>query len=178
MKTADQLKEQAIRSIGRPTKYQPEYCKEAIEWLASPGKSKRSLAALFSVSPETIYDWMRENAHFSDAVKKGLEIGRYLFLYKCFLDSDEKNVNTSMRQLAGRNIYGLDTKEADKKQFVGELPNDPQAALSDIANLVSNGEISLTFGKGLAEIINMQVMKQFSELNEKVASLESVINKK
>ena len=57
-------------SLGRPTKYKPEYCKEAEDFLAQ-GYTVRSCAAHLDVHHDTLYEWMKQHVDFSDAIKRG-----------------------------------------------------------------------------------------------------------
>jgi len=55
---------------GRPTKYRPEYCDKAVEFL-SEGFSCLGLAGELSVTESTIYNWMDQHPEFLEAIKKG-----------------------------------------------------------------------------------------------------------
>lgn len=51
---------------GQPTKYDPKYCAEIIEFMAQ-GKHPAQFAARVGVSKSTIYKWAIDNPEFSDA---------------------------------------------------------------------------------------------------------------
>lgn len=53
-------------TIGRPSKYKPEYCEAMID-LAKLGKSFAQIAAEFDVGRATLDDWTRDHADFADA---------------------------------------------------------------------------------------------------------------
>ena len=53
---------------GRPTKYRPEYCQEAIEYMAE-GYSVTAFAGHIGVARSTVFKWAEENPEFSDALK-------------------------------------------------------------------------------------------------------------
>ena len=55
---------------GRPTKYDPKYCQEVIDYMAQ-GKSKEAFAGHIDVAKQTIYTWMEAHEEFLDAIKKG-----------------------------------------------------------------------------------------------------------
>lgn len=57
-------------TAGRPTGYDPEYCEQAITFLAD-GYSLAALAGHIGVARSTIYKWVDEHEEFSDAVKRG-----------------------------------------------------------------------------------------------------------
>ena len=53
---------------GRPTKYDPKYCDEVIEFMAE-GLSLTAFAGHLRVAKSTINEWMSNHPEFSDAVK-------------------------------------------------------------------------------------------------------------
>ena len=53
----------------RPTKYDPAFCEDVIEW-GSMGKSKMWMAAKIGVHRDTINEWERQHQDFSDAMKR------------------------------------------------------------------------------------------------------------
>jgi hypothetical protein len=57
-------------AAGRPSKYQPAYCNEAVEFLAQ-GYSVMAFAGEIGVSRDTIYEWCEVHPEFSDSIKIG-----------------------------------------------------------------------------------------------------------
>lgn len=55
---------------GRPTKYDPKYCREVIEYM-SQGLSLTAFAGSIRVHRGTINEWMAAYPEFSEAVKIG-----------------------------------------------------------------------------------------------------------
>ena len=55
---------------GRPTKYKPEMCQQAIDFM-SKGFSKAETSAELGISRETLNQWEKSNDEFSDAIKEG-----------------------------------------------------------------------------------------------------------
>lgn len=55
---------------GRPSKYSPAYCNEAIEFLAQ-GYSITAFAGEIGVNRDTVYEWAEQHPEFSDALKIG-----------------------------------------------------------------------------------------------------------
>ena len=56
---------------GRPTKYSGKWLKDlmpALETKARKGASKTQLAVEMGISKQTLYEWMRDNREFSDAI--------------------------------------------------------------------------------------------------------------
>lgn len=62
-------------SVGRPSKYKPEYDQMLIEHMAS-GLSYESFAGLVSVCTDSLYEWEKVHASFSDAKKEGFAKNR------------------------------------------------------------------------------------------------------
>lgn len=56
-------------SGGRPTKYDPAYCDQVVEFLTD-GYSLAAFAGEIGVARSTIYEWVDQNPDFSDAVKR------------------------------------------------------------------------------------------------------------
>ena len=52
---------------GRPTKYDPEYCEQAIAFM-SQGYSITAFAGSIQVSRQTVYQWAEDHPEFSDAL--------------------------------------------------------------------------------------------------------------
>ena len=53
-------------TVGRPTKYKPEYCDMLIEHMAQ-GLSFESFGGIIRVHRETLYEWCKVYPEFSDA---------------------------------------------------------------------------------------------------------------
>jgi len=66
------------RPLGRPTKYQEEFCTLAIDFL-SLGYSKEALAGYLHIAEDTLYDWIKNNPIFSEAVKEGVAQARLMW---------------------------------------------------------------------------------------------------
>jgi hypothetical protein len=58
--------------VGRPSKYQPEYCKQA-QKLCALGATDKELADFFEVSVSTLNLWKVEHPEFSESLKLGKE---------------------------------------------------------------------------------------------------------
>jgi hypothetical protein len=53
--------------MGRPTKYRPAFCEQAIE-LGRLGKSVTQIAYSLGITKETVYQWVKIYPEFSDAI--------------------------------------------------------------------------------------------------------------
>lgn len=73
-----------MAKVGRPTKYEEQYCQWVIDHMAK-GLSVESFAGVVHVSKSTLYEWMDNFPEFSDAVKEGREQSR-LFWEKIGID--------------------------------------------------------------------------------------------
>lgn len=58
------------RSVGRPTKYKPEFC-EIIEKDLAMGYSKEAACGGIGITKETMYQWIKTHPEFSDAIRRG-----------------------------------------------------------------------------------------------------------
>lgn len=58
------------RGVGRPTSYDPKYCKVAVDALRK-GHSVAGVAGKIGVARSTVYLWIDTHPEFSDAVKAG-----------------------------------------------------------------------------------------------------------
>lgn len=66
------VEEEATRSVGRPTKYDPAYCEKLVDHMAA-GFSFESFAGTVGVTRSTLYEWESKQAAFSDAKQRGVE---------------------------------------------------------------------------------------------------------
>jgi hypothetical protein len=55
--------------IGRPSKYDPEFCERVIA-LGREGKSKAQMAADLDISRDTLDQWIKIHPEFSDAIAR------------------------------------------------------------------------------------------------------------
>jgi len=63
-------KELTVRKVGRPTKYKPEMCQQAIE-LGKIGASKQEIAMKLGISITcAFYDWQEKYPEFQEAIKE------------------------------------------------------------------------------------------------------------
>ena len=60
--------------MGRPTKYDPAFCDQAVTFM-SEGYSTKAFAGSIGVSLSTVYNWMDENPEFLEAIKSGQAAG-------------------------------------------------------------------------------------------------------
>lgn len=70
--------------VGRPSKYDPKYCIQALKFMAK-GYSKDVVAAKLGISRDTLYEWCKIHPEFSDTIKVG-EAKSLLFWEKTGID--------------------------------------------------------------------------------------------
>jgi Helix-turn-helix domain of resolvase len=75
-KQAEKAHSESVRSsagytTGRPTKYDPTYCDEVIEW-GKQGFSKTHICTLLGITRETLYNWTQTYTEFFDAINKAM----------------------------------------------------------------------------------------------------------
>lgn len=115
--------------VGRPSKYNPDMCLIAEEFL-SQGHTKRALAGKLEVHHDTLYEWIKQHKDFSDAVSIG--IGKALIRLEELCNQKTKNRNSSpdssMLQFLLKNRFSdeygdkqehtLDVSEETKKLII------------------------------------------------------------
>lgn len=62
-------------TAGRPSLYREGFPEKVIE-LGRNGKSLTQIAAELGISKETLYDWCRNRAEFSDAISRAIELAQ------------------------------------------------------------------------------------------------------
>lgn len=117
-----------IRKVGRPSKYDASFCDLVLE-LGAEGKSKAQIAAAIGVSRDTLHEWSKQHAEFSDALKsandlalswwenagqinmtrQGFNATAYIFQMKNRFREDYRDVQD--HQLTGKNGGPIETKE-------------------------------------------------------------------
>lgn len=108
-----------MASIGRPTKYKPEFAKQAFK-MALLGLTDEEMAGVLGVSKSTFNLWKREHPVFSDSITRG----------KVPADADvaaslyERACGYSHRET----IVGWYEGEAKTKVVTKQYPPDTQAA--------------------------------------------------
>ena len=61
------------RPVGRPTKYDPAFCDRVVK-IGAEGYSKAEIAADLGVTRETVNDWIKAHAEFSDAISRAHDL--------------------------------------------------------------------------------------------------------
>lgn len=61
------------RQEGRPQKYNSEYHPDAAHEVMKLGATKKKLAQILDISEETLYDWIRNYAEFSESIQGGID---------------------------------------------------------------------------------------------------------
>jgi len=74
------------QTFGRPSAYREEYAQLLIEVTRAEGISLTAFAGLIGVSRDTVYEWIKQHADFSDAVNKA-KPARLLYLERKLMRS-------------------------------------------------------------------------------------------
>ena len=64
------------RKVGRPTKYEPEWMLDRIIDVGRLGGSKDKMASLIGIHIDTMYEWAKEHAEFSEALKIATQLSK------------------------------------------------------------------------------------------------------
>lgn len=97
------------RGRGQPTAYRPEYAAMLLEATEREGISLAAFAGLIRVSRDTVYEWMKAHADFSDAASRAKPI-RQLWLERKLLRS-RKGAETSAAMFALKNAAPEDWRD-------------------------------------------------------------------
>lgn len=92
--------------MSRPTKYDPSFCEEVIEFLKD-GYSLTAFAGSIGVCRATVHNWMNEQPAFLDAVKKGQAAATLWW------ERANRNLAISGTGNATACIFGLKNRAAD-----------------------------------------------------------------
>lgn len=100
---------------GQPTKYDPAYCLQVIDW-GRAGKSKMWIAATIGVHRDTLNEWERVHPEFSDALKraKALEQQWWEDAGQFGMSGDKFNGQVWGRSMAAR--FPDDWRESTKQE--------------------------------------------------------------
>lgn len=100
--------EEPKNPVGRPSLYKPEYCQKLIDHM-SQGYSFESFAAVVDVNRDTLYQWKKDHADFSDAVTKAFS--------KCLLKWEEIGMEGlwgNKNAIFSQNVYTFNMKNRFK----------------------------------------------------------------
>ena len=93
---------------GRPTKYDPKYCEEVIEFMKD-GKSKAQFCAHLGICVETLRTWEKTHPQFLAAIKIAIAQAQNWWENKAveYLVTDNKtNFNTAVWAIMMKNRFG------------------------------------------------------------------------
>ena len=100
---------------GRPTKYDPDFARQAELLISESGFSIVKLAKLFKVKDrQTIYDWMRAHEEFSCAIESGKDTWNNAKIKKALAQRAagyRYTETTKERVVVGKDDKGLDVEE-------------------------------------------------------------------
>ena len=83
------------KPMGRPSKYQPEYCQQIIE-LGKLGKSIAQMAAHFDVDKASIYRWSEEHEEFRTSLARAKAHSQTWWENAAQQNMDNRNFNAQL----------------------------------------------------------------------------------
>lgn len=95
----------AASILGRPTKYDPKYCQEAIDFIGDLGKSVTQFARHIRVSKSTVYLWAENHSEFSDALSMAQDWSQAVWEDKLEDFMTDKSVNAPLVKLYFANRF-------------------------------------------------------------------------
>ena len=108
---------------GRPTKYKPEYCAIALDYVGEQGKSVTQLAKHLKVSKSTVYKWAEENQAFSDALSMSQEWSQAVWEDKLENMMYSKEVNSPLVKLYFANRFRWHDKGGEEAEEAAQSLN-------------------------------------------------------
>ena len=113
--------------IGRPTKYEPEFCDIVVEKM-SEGASIEELPLYLGVSKFTIYHWIKQNESFSDAIKEGVALSEAWWREKGRKNLENDKFSATLWYMNMKNRFGW----ADKKEIQATVSMRHEDALKEL----------------------------------------------
>lgn len=109
-------------SMGRPSKYLPEYCDKAIE-LMSEGASIYEIAYEFRVNQDTIHEWVKVHPDFSEALKQGKDLSQGWWIKNGRINLQNREFNSTLWYMNMKNRFGWRDKpeETTKDTLIENL---------------------------------------------------------
>ena len=104
-----------VSKMARPTKYKPEMCKTVID-LMKEGASQQEVLATLDISNDTFYRWKKENAEFSETIKRGIQLSQAWWEKKGRISLDDRQFNSTLWYMNMKNRF----KWADKQEIKNE----------------------------------------------------------
>ena len=104
---------------GRPTDYKQAYADEVLSHLAD-GYTLASFGGIIGVSRDTIYEWAKVHAEFSDAIKKGRAKGQHLWEQRLSTQAMTGAGNTAAIIFAMKNLYQDDWADKIINEQIGK----------------------------------------------------------
>lgn len=85
--------------MARPTKYDPSYCDEALEFIGKQGKSIVQFARHLEVDRTTIYQWAKDYPEFSNILTRAKDWSEAFWEDKFVEYMTDRNTNAPLVKL-------------------------------------------------------------------------------
>lgn len=112
-----------MSKVGRPTKYNPEFCNKVKDYLENATKENmhmpkiESFALFLGVNKDTLYEWAKEHKEFSDALRDIMTVQAERLIDDGIYGG--KEVNATIIKLLLQNNHGM-------KERVDNTTNDKE----------------------------------------------------
>lgn len=113
--------------VGRPSKYDPEFCDKVIE-LMYEGHSITEVAYLLKVAKSTIYEWADKHEEFSNAIKKGVDFSEGWWMLEGKNALRDKDFSATLFYMNMKNRFGW----KDKQEHSGTVGIKQEDALKEL----------------------------------------------
>lgn len=127
---------------GRPSKYDPEYCEQIVEFMSN-GYSVMAFAGSIRVSRSTVYKWAEGNPSFSDALKAAQAAAAQWW------EDRLRQVAATGEGNAAAAIFALKNRASDEWREKQEVEHRGQMAVSHTLDTTQLSEAALREIAGL-----------------------------
>jgi hypothetical protein len=131
---------------GRPSDYRPEYCDQVIEAAQTHGVSLTGFAGMIGVSADSVYEWRKRHAEFSEACSRA-KAARTLW-WELKLGRSRKGAETQASMFALKNVAAnewRDIKTTEHKHSVDKLTRDQLNAIASGSSPADAGVIDAEY---------------------------------
>ncbi len=128
---------------GRPSKYDPKYCQEIIDFLGQ-GFSIEAFAGYLGMAIDTIYQWDKKHPEFSEAKKIGVAMSQYNWerkgidgLYKVTETNLETGISTTRQINSAIWIFNMINRFGWRQK--ADVTSDGKATGGIVITMPDNG---------------------------------------
>lgn len=100
------------RRRGAPTKYKPEYCERVYDVVGEHAKTIEHFACEIGVHKDTVYEWAKVHADFSDALRLAVQKAQCIWVDRLEDMMIDKGINAPLVKLYFANRFNWHERSA------------------------------------------------------------------